>query len=226
MSAHVTIKPQSTLVLVHDVVNDFVDVNDPGYDPGLKLVLDNIHVLLAAARRAGLAVAFIAPGQGDPSIGPAPRGDSGRLLWGTAGVDIPVQFGPLPGETVVRKPRWGGFFGSNLISHFRELGCDTMIICGLSLSGGIETTVRDAFNFDLQSVVVYDACLTRAVSDQGWGPVSREDVLRVTLSVLAQRFARVATTRVICDELSELPPTGGREESWDPAGLAADSRRE
>lgn len=205
MAVHVAIKPQSTLLVVHDVVNDFMDPTGPGYDPGLGPMLDNIQALLAAARRAGLRVAFIGPGQGDPAIAPAHPADqaNGRLVWGTPGVDVLPALGPLPGERVVRKPRWGGFFGSDLISHFRELGCDTMMICGLSLAGGIETTVRDAFNFDLQSIIVYDACLTRALSDQGWGPVSREDVLRVTLSVLAQRFARVATTREICDELGK-----------------------
>ena len=216
MGVYVAIRPQSTIVVVHDVVNDFVndfvDVGAPGYDPGLQPMLDNIRALLAAARKAGLPVGFIAPGQGDPSIGPARPADSAsaRLVWGTPGVDVVPALGPLPGEKVVRKPRWGGFFGSDLISYVRELGCDTMMICGLSLAGGVETTVRDAFNFDLQSIIVYDACLTRAVADQGWGPVSREDVLRVTLSVLAQRFARVATTHEICDELAQLTPVAGK----------------
>jgi len=203
MTVEVAIRLESSALLVHDVTNDFLDPAGPGYDPGLGAVLENVRALLAAARQAGLPVVFVAPGQGDPSIGPAQRAEGAppSPLWGTPGVDVPASLGPGPGEKVVRKPRWGGFHGSELAAHLRGTGRDTIVLCGLSLAGGIETTVRDAYNHDLRSVVVEDACLIRAVPDQGWGAVSREDVRRVVLSVLAQRFARVATTREICDEL-------------------------
>ena len=120
---------------------------------------------------------------------------------GTAGVDVPANLGPLPGDKVVRKPRYGGFFGSELAAHLRTTGRDTLVVCGLSLAGGVETTVRDAHDHDLQSIVVEDACLIRAIPDQGWGAVSRDEVRKVVLTVLAQRFARVATTQEVCAEL-------------------------
>ncbi len=188
---------------MHDVVNDFVDPNRPGFDPEIGRVLDNVAVLLDAARRAGLPVIFIAPGEGDPLIGPRPssRGRD-RPVWGTPGVDVPARMGPLAGEMVVRKPRYGGFFGSALAAHLKDTGRDTIVVCGLSLAGGVETTIRDAFNHDFKSVVVSDASLCRPVADQGWGAVSREEVTKVVLSVLAQRFARVASVREVCDELA------------------------
>ena len=203
MSPQVPIRPESGVLLVHDVVNDFLDPAGPGYDPGLGAVLDNVRALLAAARRAGLPVVFAAPGRGDPAIGPArrERAEPTRLAWGTPGVDVPAALGPLPGERIVRKPRYGGFYGSELATHLRASGRDTLVVCGLSLAGGVETTVRDAHNHDFRSVVVEDACLIRAIPDQGWGPVSRDEVRKVVLSVLAQRFARVTTTREVCAEL-------------------------
>jgi bifunctional isochorismate lyase/aryl carrier protein len=169
MSVQVAIRPESGALLVHDVVNDFLDPAGPGYDPGVGAVLDNVGALLAAARQAGLPVVFAAPGQGDPSIGPAQRADGAppSPVWGTPAVDVPASLGPRPGEKVVRKPRWGGFYGSELAAHLRGTGRDTLVLCGLSLAGGIETTVRDAYNHDLRSVVVEDACLTRPVPDQG-----------------------------------------------------------
>jgi ureidoacrylate peracid hydrolase len=190
-------------LVVHDVVNDFVDPDQPGFDPQIDQVLDNIAVLLDAARRAGLPVIFIAPGQGDPAIGPraSSRGRD-RLVWGTQGCDVPARMAPLPGDKVIRKPRYGGFFGSELAAYLKETGRDTVVVCGLSLAGGVETTIRDAFNHDLKSMLVSDASLCRPVADQGWGDVSREEVEKVVLSVLAQRFARVATVRQVCDELA------------------------
>jgi nicotinamidase-related amidase len=203
MPVQVPIRVATSALLVHDVVNDFLDPAGPEPDPGLDAVLANVRALLAAARQAGLAVIFAAPGQGDPAIGPRHQGAAPptRLVWGTSGVDVPADLGPLPGEKVVRKPRYGGFFGSDFAAHLRATGADTLVVCGLSLAGGVETTVRDAHNHDLQSVVVEDACLIRAVPDQGWGAVSRHEVRKVVLSVLAQRFARVVTTAEVCAEL-------------------------
>jgi ureidoacrylate peracid hydrolase len=186
------------VLLVHDVVNDFMDDTDSA----LFAALANIRTLLAAARAAALPVVFAAPGPGVPTIGPPitkPPGE--RLVWGTAGVDVPASIGVLPGDTIVRKPRFGAFFGSAFGDYLRQVERDTVIVCGLSLAGGVETTVRDAYNRDLRSIIVADACLCRAVSDQGWGSLTAEEVAKVTLSVLAQRFARIASTAEIRDEL-------------------------
>jgi nicotinamidase-related amidase len=166
------------VLLVHDVVNDFMD----GADPALPRVLANVATLLAAARRAALPVVFAVPGQGNSA-------------------DVPASIGTLPSDTIVRKPRWGAFFGSKLDDHLERIKRDTVIVCGISLAGGVETTVRDAFNRDLRSIVVADGCLCRPIPDQGWGNVTSAEVAKVTLSILAQRFARIATTDEICEEL-------------------------
>ncbi|MDH3240987.1 MAG: cysteine hydrolase [Alphaproteobacteria bacterium] len=203
MSAAIELSPATGALVVHDVVNDFVDPARPGFDQDLPRVLDNIEVLLTAARQAGLPVIFIGPGQGDPKIGPRKTSrPPNRLVWGSPGVDVPDRFGPLPGETLLRKPRYGAFYGSRLAAHLRETGRDTIAVCGLSLAGGVENTIRDAFNHDLKSVLVHDATLCRAVPDQGWGAVSREEVAKVILSILAQRFARVVSVAEICDALA------------------------
>jgi len=203
MSTPIEICMETGALIVHDVINDFVDPDQPDFDPQIGQVLDNIILLLGAARLAGLPVIFIAPGQGDLAIEPRLSSrDRDRLVWGTSGCDVPTRIGPLPGEKIVRKPRYGGFFGSELATYLKDEGRDTIVICGLSLAGGVETTVRDAFNHDLKSVLVSDASLCRPVADQGWGDVSREEVNKVILSVLAQRFARVTTVREVCDILA------------------------
>lgn len=193
------------VVLVHDVVAGFIDETDPALPP----VLANVRTLLAAARAAGVPVFFAGPGQGDPGIGPFPGSGAGDpIAWGSAGTDIPADL-VAPGDRVVRKPRYGAFFGSAFADELRRAGRDTVIVCGISLAGGVETTVRDAYNRDLRSVVVADACLCRPVPDQGWGAVSAAEVAKVTLSILAQRFARVATTATLCAELAEGRATAG-----------------
>jgi len=189
----------NAVLLVHDVVNDFMDAADAAL-PG---VLANIAVLLASARAAAVPVVFATPGQGDPAIGPFPGEKPGDpLVWGTAGVDVPASLGPRAGDTIVHKPRFGAFFGSSFAGYLKEIQRDTLIVCGISLAGGVEGTVRDAYNRDLRSIVVADACLCRPIPDQGWGAVTAAEVAKVTFSILAQRFARIATTSDICAELS------------------------
>jgi nicotinamidase-related amidase len=188
-------------LVVHDVVNDFVDMDDAA----LVAALENIKTLVTTARAQGLPVVFIGPGRGDPAIEQSPV-QPGRemLVWGTPGVDVPAMLGPLSDNTIIRKPRWGGFYGSALTEHLRDNGRDTIILCGFSLAGGITTTVRDAYNRDLKSVVVADACLCRAVPDQGRGAIPSEQVAKVVQSILAQRFARITTTAEIAGELEQF----------------------
>jgi ureidoacrylate peracid hydrolase len=205
MSFAAGISRESSVLVVHDVVNSFLDPAAKSYDLQIPLVMKNIAALLAAARRARLPVLFAAPGPGDNGIGPRRSAvEAGTLAWGTPACDVPSMLGPLPGETIVRKPRYGAFFGTALTERLRDMGRDTMIICGLSLAGGVETSVRDAHNHDLNSILVADSCLCRPIPDQGFGPVSRQEVEKVTLSLLAQRFARIASTAEICRELQDV----------------------
>ncbi len=55
-------------------------------------------------------------------------------------------------------------------------------------------TARDAMNRDYKAIVVSDACLSRAMGDQGWGPVSKEELMKVHFSSLARAFAMVVDT--------------------------------
>lgn len=200
MSVSVEISCARSVLLVHDVVHSFLDPAGRGYDPEIPAIMANIATLLGAARHARLPIVFAAPGAGDKGIGPRP--EAKESVWGTPICDVPAALGPLPGETILRKPRYGAFFGTSLAEIMRDSGRDIMIICGLSLAGGIETSIRDAHNHDLQSILVADCCLCRPVPDQGWGPVTREEVARTTLSILAQRFARIMTTEDMCRALA------------------------
>jgi nicotinamidase-related amidase len=170
---------------------------------GLPSALSNIRVLLKAAREAGLPVVFAAPTR--PAAEGHSSGDFRDLgKHSVSAIEVPVEFGPLAGEMVIRKARYGAFYGSDLETYLQSSRRDTIVVCGISLAGGVEMTVRDAFNRGLRSIVISDACLCRGVPDQGWGPVTALDMERVTLSILAQRFADVLTTADICAELATV----------------------
>jgi nicotinamidase-related amidase len=170
------------VLLVHDVVNHFIDPSDPAQTP----MLENVRTLVAKAREVNLPIVFICP-QGD---GPS--------------VDPPAYLAPMPGDTVIRKPRWGGFYGTNLTEHLQATGHDALIICGFSLGGGVLITALDAFNRDFHAIVPADACLCRSVPDQGWGAIPSELAAKVLMSVINHRFARVTSTAATCRALASF----------------------
>jgi nicotinamidase-related amidase len=124
--------------------------------------------LVEAARAAGVAVVFVGletRPETDSTAwkermrrrGDDPERDIAVFRVGAAGADF---FGPqpLPGELVVAKSRYSGFFGTDLDAELRRRGLDTIIACGLTTECCVDCTVRDAFQLDYHVFVARDAC--------------------------------------------------------------------
>jgi len=124
----VTVQPRTTALIVVDMQNDFVK-------PGGALVVETaaatipaIQRLLALARAKGMKVLFTQDTheEGDiefPIWGPHVL----RRTWGWQIVD---ELAPRPGERVIEKLRYDGFFGTPLDHELRLAGIQTVIVCG------------------------------------------------------------------------------------------------
>ena len=64
---------------------------------------------------------------------------------------------PEPGDIIVRKTRVGAFSTTDLDAQLRERGVDTLILAGISTSGVVLSTVRDASDRDYRVLVLADA---------------------------------------------------------------------
>jgi nicotinamidase-related amidase len=64
---------------------------------------------------------------------------------------------PENGDIAVRKTRVGAFSTTDLDSQLRERGIDTLILAGISTSGVVLSTVRDASDRDYRVLVLADA---------------------------------------------------------------------
>jgi nicotinamidase-related amidase len=67
------------------------------------------------------------------------------------------QITPEPGDIVVRKTRVGAFSTTDLHEQLRDREIDTLILAGISTSGVVLSTVRDAYDRDYQVFVLSDA---------------------------------------------------------------------
>jgi nicotinamidase-related amidase len=64
---------------------------------------------------------------------------------------------PQPGDIVVRKTRVGAFSTTDLDRQLKERGIVTLLLAGISTSGVVLSTVRDAADRDYHVFVVADA---------------------------------------------------------------------
>jgi nicotinamidase-related amidase len=69
--------------------------------------------------------------------------------------------GPEEGDIVVRKTRVGPFGSTDLHEQLQTRGIDTLLLAGISTSGVVLSTVRDAHDRDYRLIVLADLCADR-----------------------------------------------------------------
>ena len=167
------IAPGRTAVLVIDMQVDFASpegqVGQWGADlSSVPAALAAAERLVAAARKAGVPVIFIglqttaaldsaAWSERMRRRGGSAEDESGLCRAGQPGAAF-VGPTPLPGELVVPKLRYSGFFGTPLDAALRAQGIDTVIVSGLTTECCVDCTARDAFHLDYHVFVATDAC--------------------------------------------------------------------
>jgi ureidoacrylate peracid hydrolase len=62
-----------------------------------------------------------------------------------------------PGDIVVSKPRYSGFFNTNLDSTLRSRGVHTLVFTGIATNVCVESTLRDGFFLEYFGIVLDDA---------------------------------------------------------------------
>ena len=71
--------------------------------------------------------------------------------------EIVPELEPEITDIVITKRQWGAFYGTELDLQLRRRGIETIILCGISTTMGVESTARDAFERGYNQVFVEDA---------------------------------------------------------------------
>ncbi len=116
--------------------------------------------LFAAARAAAIPVIYTTR-QVRPAGFSSTKRRRGREVAANA-YDIWPDFAPEPGDLVIRKERASGFFGTPLAAHLREMGVESLIVCGESTSGCVRASVVDAYSNSFPTVVVEECTFDRS----------------------------------------------------------------
>lgn len=156
-----------------------------------SVVVSAARRALDAARAAGIPVVFVrvAFREGFPEVAARNKAfgasrqspTAAHLLESSEATQIIAALAPLPGEPIVTKRRVGAF-ASDLDVVLRGLGATDLVLAGVSTSGVVLSTVRDAADHDFGLTVLADAC-----ADQD------DEVHRVLLGKVFPRQADVVT---------------------------------
>ena len=128
------------------------------------------------ARAAGIPVIFFqngwdpeyveAGGPGSPNwyksnalktMRKKPELNGSLLAKGTWDYDLVEELQPQPGDIVIPKPRYSGFFNTSFDSILRSRGIRNLIFTGIATNVCVESTLRDGFFLEYFGVVLADA---------------------------------------------------------------------
>jgi ureidoacrylate peracid hydrolase len=177
----IRLNPAETALIIVDMQNAYASpggyLDLAGFDiAGAASVIDRIAEVAALARGAGMPVLFFqngwdaeykeAGGPGSPNwhksnalktMRARPELE-GQLLakggWDYALVD---KLAPQPGDILVPKPRYSGFFNTNMDSLLRARGIRNIVFTGIATNVCVESSLRDAFHLEYFCVVLHDA---------------------------------------------------------------------
>lgn len=161
-----TLDPQHTALLVMDYQNGIVR-QLPDTEPLVARVATAINTTRAHGGQVGwVRVAFT-----DADFDAIPEssifsamatGERRKTMHADAPTtQIDARLAPQPGDIAVRKTRIGAFSTTDLEQQLRARAITTLVLAGISTSGVVLSTVREAMDLDYQIVVLRDACADR-----------------------------------------------------------------
>lgn len=124
----VAVDPKTTALIIVDMQNDFVKEGGALVVAQAAETIPAIRRLLTLARGRGMA-AFYTQDTHDPGDMEFPIWGQ-HVLRGSWGWRIIDELAPQPGDRVMEKLRYDGFFGTSLDHELRLRGITTVIVCG------------------------------------------------------------------------------------------------
>lgn len=211
------LRPSQTALIVVDMQNAYSTkggyLDLAGFDVShTGPVIERIQVALDAARKAGVQVIFFqngwdreyveAGGPGSPNwhksnalktMRKRPELEGSLLAKGTWDYALVDGLEPQPGDILLPKPRYSGFFNTPLDSILRARGIRNLVFTGIATNVCVESTLRDGFFLEYFGVVLADA------THQAGPPAVQE----AALFNIETFFGWVSSVEDFCDTLQQ-----------------------
>lgn len=177
----IPVSVSQTAVIVIDMQNAYASpggyLDLAGFDiSGADRVIRNTKGVLEIARAAGMPVIYFqngwdadyveAGGPGSPNFHKSnalktmrqrPELAGTLLARGTWDYELVDELKPQPGDIVLHKTRYSGFFNSQLDSTLRSRNIRNIVVVGIATNVCVESTLRDGFFLEYFGIVLEDA---------------------------------------------------------------------
>ena len=179
-------------LIVYDACRRALTPADPARRAAMRPVLDGWLTLIGACRARAMPIIYTAPVSradgsdvvllptdlsiqtGVPSLT--------NCVEGTPEAGFPEEIAPRAEDYVYLKRRPSAFYGTGVAELLRLLRRTVLVIGGGATNRGVETSVREAFSMDLDTVVVRECC---------WGGDAAAHAY--SLNTALRMYARVRT---------------------------------
>ena len=179
-------------LIAYDVCRRALTPTDPARRAAMRPVLDAWVTLIGACRKRGMPIVYTTPVSradgadvvllptdlsvqtGVPSLT--------NCVEGSPDAGFPDEIAPRPEDYVYLKRRPSAFYGTGVAELLRTLRRTALVIGGGASNRGVETSVREAFSMDLDTVVVRECC---------WGGDAKAHAYSLDTSM--KMYARVRT---------------------------------
>jgi nicotinamidase-related amidase len=155
-------------LIVYDTCRRALTPGDPARQAAMRPVLAAWVSLIGACRARAMPIIYTTPVSradgadvvllptdlsvqtGTPSLT--------NCIEGTHEAGFPDDIAPQPQDYVFLKRRPSAFYGTGVAELLRVLRRTALVIGGGATNRGVETSVREAFSMDLDTVVVRECC--------------------------------------------------------------------
>ncbi|WP_161976544.1 MFS transporter [Mycolicibacterium sp. CH28] len=159
---HLDLDPRRTALLVMDYQGGLVDRL-----PAALALLDHVATAVLVVRARGGHIVWVRMGFDDDEFDAIPplsimarAATPNRRLElhaDAAATQIHHRLSPQPDDITVRKTRVGAFSTTDLDQRLKARAITTVILAGISTSGVVLSTVREAMDLDYEIIVLNDA---------------------------------------------------------------------
>jgi nicotinamidase-related amidase len=111
---------------------------------------------------------------------------------GSKDAEFLPEVAPKGDELIINKTASGVFNATNAEYILRNMGIDSLYVCGVYTNECVSTTVRDACDRGFNTTLINDACATVT-----------PELHNATISTIKDRYARVMTTDEVVKEIRE-----------------------
>ncbi len=184
-----------TVLLVVDMQNDFIYFkNSPVYVPPVKKIIPKIVKLLTACRKKKIPIVYAVTSHKKDRSDWAlldKKYNRAYCIENTPGARLIPEINPQKKEYIVRKRRYSAFYKTGLDRLLKRLKVKRLIVCGVTTSCCVSSTVRDAYFRDYEVIVVSDVV-----------SATHRDLHRAALKYFKENIGLVLKTDEVTRQLS------------------------